>query len=74
MRSMQRKDRSHYRVRKFHLGDPQQDYEPAIQDLSPTERIALVVEATRRMLAMKGQSFDEPRLPRHALRVEKRWR
>ncbi len=39
---MERKDRSHYRVRKFQLGDPEQDTGTELRRLTPSQRIAMV--------------------------------
>lgn len=67
-------DRSHWRVRRFELEDPAQELEPAIKDMTIAQRMAMVYEASCRMLAMQGKSFDECRLPRHAMPVKKRER
>jgi hypothetical protein len=69
---MAKVDRSQWRVRKFEFGDPEEEFDPAIEQMSIAERMALVYEASRRLLEMQGTSFDECRLPRHAMRIEKR--
>lgn len=65
-------NRRDWPTRKLSLNDPAQDDDPTVAAMTPSQRMALVYEASRRLLAMQGLSFDEQRLPRHAMRVEKR--
>ena len=74
-RHMERKDRSHYRVRKFRLGEPEQEDEPELAKLTPSERIAMVFEINKLAWAIHdSQTADKAydrRLPRHAWPVKK---
>ena len=72
---MGQKDRSHYRVSKFTLGDPEQDTNAQLSHLTPSERIAMVFEINELAWSIHdSQTADKAydrRLPRHAWPVEK---
>ena len=65
------KDRSHYRVRKFKLGDPEQEYEPELEKMTPSERIAMVFQISEFAWSLHPDKPYDRRLPRHAWPVEK---
>jgi hypothetical protein len=71
---MSREDRKNWPVRIFKLGDPEAELAPEYAKLTPGERFALVFEATRRCVAMQGINWDDQRLQRHVVRVERRRR
>ena len=63
-------DRSTYSARKLKRGEPEPDDTASLQ---PAERLAMVWTLTVQAWAFKGLD-DEPRLPRHVVRVVRRGR
>ena len=58
-------------IQKRLLSDPEPALDPAIAAMTPAMRMALVYEATCRLLAMQGINLDEQRLQRHVVRVKR---
>ncbi len=67
---MEQKDRGHYHVRMFRLGDPEQDYEPAIADLTPSERIALVIKLSEMAYPPDLQNANMTAVQRREARID----
>lgn len=63
-------DRKEWPTRKLRWNESSDDDELML--LTPGQRMELVYEATRRMLAMQGISLDEQPFSRHIVRVEGR--
>ena len=64
-------DRSHYRVRKYKLGE-EPEYDEATLQMTHGERIAMVWELTKTAWAFKEAGFRESRLRRDVARVIRR--
>jgi hypothetical protein len=65
-------DRSKYPVRKIRLEDEGKD--PELRELTPSQRVAMVWQMTVQAWAFKEGRWDEPRLRRDVVRVERRGR
>lgn len=66
-------ERSHSTVRKYKLGE-EPEYDPAIMELTPGERIDMVWEITKTAWAFYDPEFRESRLQRDVVRVIRRGR
>ncbi|MEO8383055.1 MAG: hypothetical protein ABI779_25585 [Acidobacteriota bacterium] len=64
-------DRSHWRVRKYKLGD-EPEFDEATLQMTHGERIDLVWEITKSAWSFKDPSFRESRLRRDVARVIRR--
>jgi hypothetical protein len=61
----QKVDRSGYRTRKLHLADEGRGSD--VDDLTPSERVAMVWQLTVQAWTFKDGTWNEPRLLRHVV-------